>query len=196
MDFNTSVTKENLARAFAGLCQDHARYVFIAKSALREGYGYVSNLLNRIASNKIAHASSLYSIMLEKIKKSKDNVNIEAGYPFENHLLKTSLLDSAEIEYHQAKNVYPHFSKLASDEGFEDIAQHFLLIAEVSTKNAQLLHILADKFESKSLYSSKEKVNWVCSNCGHTDFSKQAWDVCPLCGYPKGYVIPPLDDLK
>ena len=45
MEFNESVTKENLARTFAGLCQDGARYQFIAKTAVSEGYEYISDFL-------------------------------------------------------------------------------------------------------------------------------------------------------
>lgn len=191
MNFNDSVTKENLARAFAGLCQDQARYIFISKSALNEGFAYISELLNRIAKNKIAHASILYKVMLDKIKKSKDNVNIEAGYPFENHILKTSLSDSAEIEDYQANNVYPHFAKIAKDEGFNEVYEYFMLISKIGKDNAQLLHYLAERFENKSLYKSKDKVVWICSNCGHRHESKQAWDFCPLCNYPQGYVIFP-----
>ena len=191
MEFNESKTKENIARAFAGLCQDGARYQFIAKSALNEGYAYISDIMKRLAKNKMAHASVLYREMLENIKKSKDNIRIEAGYPFEDHILRTSLLDSAEIEEYQAKNVYPHFAKLAKDEGFSKIADYFTYISEVSEKNSSKLHYLATLFESKMLYKSSEKVEWICSNCGYRKESKVAWDNCPLCSYPKGYVVIP-----
>lgn len=193
MNFNDSVTKENLARAFAGLCQDNARYIFISKSALREGYAYLSEIISSIAKNKIAHASVLYSIMLEKTKKSKDNVSIEAGYPFEKHMLKTSLQDSAEIEDYQASNVYPHFAKLATDEGYKEIAEKFTLISKIGKSNAELLHLLAKKFESGSLYKNKEKVTWICSNCGHRHEGKEAWTSCPLCNYPQSYIKLPIE---
>ena len=192
MLFNDSVTKENVARGFAGLCQDHARYIFISKSALSEGYAYISCKIKEIAEQKLAHASVLYSVMLKEIKR-KDNVNIEAGYPFENHLLKTSLLDSAEIESYQANNVYPHFAKIASDEGFEKIEEIFTMISKIGQENARFLNLLAQKFEKHTLYESKEKVEWDCSNCGHRSISKKAWENCPLCNYPKGYVVIPFD---
>lgn len=192
MLFKDSVTKENVAKGFAGLCQDHARYIFISKSAISEGYFYIGEKLKEIAKNKLAHASALYSIMLKEIKR-KDSVNIEAGYPFENHMLKTSLLDSAEIETYQADNVYPHFAKIASDEGFKDIAEKFTLISKIGEENARFLHALALKFDSHSLYQSKEKVTYKCSNCGHRHTSTKAWENCPLCNYPQGYVEIPID---
>ena len=164
MDFNKSKTKENLARAFAGICQDGARYQFISKSASSEGYEYISNELKSIAINKMAHASVLYKLMLDKIEGYKDNVNIEAGYPFENYKLSTSLASSAEIE------------------------KILTLICEVNLKNAQKIESLAEMFDSGSLYSAEKEIEWECSNCGHYENKKDAWENCPLCGYPQGYV--------
>ena len=45
MDFQKSITKENLARSFAAECQEGARYQFLAKKAQQEGYQYMSALI-------------------------------------------------------------------------------------------------------------------------------------------------------
>ncbi len=191
MDFNASKTKENLARVFAGLCQDGARYQFIAKRAISEGYHYIADRLKQIAKNKMAHASVIYSLMLDNIGDNKDNVNIEAGYPFEPQILKTSLQDSAEIEENEGKNIFPHFAKIAQDEGFKEIEEKLLLICSVNLQNANYLKELAGKFDEGSLYACDDKSVFTCSNCGHTVVSTKAWENCPLCNYPKGYVIIP-----
>ncbi len=44
-----------------------------------------------------------------------------------------------------------------------------------------------DKVKSKSLYSSKEPVKWVCTNCGYIHEGKEAPMNCPLCRFPQGY---------
>lgn len=194
MEFNESVTKENLARCFAGLCQDGARYQFIAKSATSEGYNYISDTLKNLAKNKMAHASIIYQIMLENIDNSIENINIEAGYPFEHQLLNTSLLSSSEIEKNEGKNIFPHFAKIAHDEGFTKIEETLLLISEVNLSNSKKLEYLANKFDSDSVYKSEEPCLWVCSNCGHSENKRQAWETCPLCSYPQGYVIIPEED--
>ncbi len=196
MNFNDSQSKENLARAFAGLCQDGARYQFISKSAMQEGFAYIADIMKEIAKNKMAHASVLYQAMLDKIKKSKDSIKIEAGYPFENQLLKTSILDSAEIETYQSKNVYPNFAKIAKDEGFIDLEKYFLFISKIGEENARKLTLLAEKFENKKLYKSNSKVKWICSNCGYFEEKKEAWESCPLCSYPRGYIIIPKETTK
>ena len=188
MNFEESTTKECLARAFAGICQDGARYQFIAKSASSEGYETVSQQLKEISINKMAHASVLYQIMLNNIEGYKESVNIEASYPFENYKLETSLANSAEIEKYEGKNVFPHFAKIAHDEGFLEIENTLLLICQVNIKNAEKLELLADKFDNESLYKRENDTLWECSNCGHFENKRQAWQSCPLCGYPRGYV--------
>ena len=193
MEFNESVTKENVARAFAGLCQDGARYQFIAKSAQKEGYEYISQELKMMAKHKMAHASILYQTILENIEKDKERVNIEAGFPFEKQLLNTSLDDSSQIEDNEGKNLFPHFAKIAQDEGFAEIEKTFSLISEVCLTHAQKLKELAEKFDN-DLYSSDQPCKWTCSNCGHSEEKRIAWQQCPLCSYPQGYVIIPSEE--
>lgn len=188
MNFQQSETKQSLARAFAGICQDGARYQFIAKSAISEGYEYIAQELKAIAKNKMAHASVLYQLMLDNIEGYKDNVNIEAGYPFESYKLATSLQNSAEIEKYEGKNVFAHFAKIAHDEEFFEIEKTFLLICDVNLKNAAKLEYLAKKFDDGSLYKTDKESCWECSNCGHTENEGSAWENCPLCGYPTGFI--------
>ncbi len=195
MDFNKSKTKENLARIFAAECQDGARYQFMAKAALSEGYSYISDQLKALAKNEMAHASMIYGLILEKLDKGKDNVPIEAGYPFEPSLLKVSLSTSAEIEEYEAKNIYPSFAKVAKDEGFPEIAKKILFIAKVEETHHQKLNAFAKLYKANKLYKNSEPILWSCSNCGHSEMSKSAWQKCPLCEYPQGYVIVPQDKL-
>ena len=189
MNFQESETKECLARAFAGICQDGARYQFISKSASSEGYEYIAQELNSIAKNKMAHASVLYQLILDNIEGYKENVNIEAGYPFESYKLQTSLQNSAEIEKYEGKNVFAHFAKIAHDEEFYEIEKALLLICQVNLKNAEKLELLAQKFDEEMLYQGDKESIWECSNCGYYENRKSAWENCPLCAYPKGYVI-------
>lgn len=188
MNFQESETKKCLARAFAGLCQDGARYQFISKSASSEGYEFIANELKTIAKNKMAHASVLYQLILANIEGYKENVNIEAGYPFENYKLDTSLKNSAEIEKYEGKNVFAHFAKIAHDEGFLDVEKILTLICSVNLKNATKLEYLAEKFDSENLYRGEKDSEWECSNCGYSERKKEAWKNCPLCNYPQGYV--------
>ena len=192
MNFLESKTKENIARAFAAECQDGARYQFMAKSAVSEGFSFISDQLKMIAKNEMAHASRLYQLMIKYLGEAKeDNIPIEAGYPFEPSVLKTSLQSASEIELYEAKNIYPAFAKIAEDENFPEIAEAFTLIAEAEVGHNQILQAFANMYKNNCLYKHNDKILWKCSNCGHEHTDKQAWENCPLCSYPQGYVIIP-----
>ncbi len=188
MEFSNSKTKENLARAFAAECQAGARYQFMAKDAKQNQLNYISTILKQLAKNEMAHAKTFYQYIIDNDKSKNGNINIEAGYPFKQSELATSLKAAAEVEEYESTNIYPAFAKVAKDEGFSDIAKTFLLVAEVEKTHAQKLSALAQMYAKKSLYKSSEAKQFVCSNCGHTETKKAAWQTCPLCDYPQGYV--------
>lgn len=192
-NFDTSETKINLARAFAGECQDGARYQFIAKQAEQEGYQYIKSLLKTLAKNEMAHAKVFYDLITQNCKKSQDNIKIEGGYPFECGSLQQNLQDSMETEVSQSNNVYPSFAKIAQDEGFEEIAHQFDLVSTVENCHHLLLSQILEKLKTKKLYKSTEPTKWKCSECGFEHTSKQAWDTCPSCKMPQGYVEIPID---
>ena len=62
-NFATSKTKLNLARAFAGESQDGARYQFLAKQALNEGYYYMQMIFKTHAKNEMAHAKRFFDLL-------------------------------------------------------------------------------------------------------------------------------------
>lgn len=188
MDFNKSKTKHLLARAFAAECQDGARYQFMAKAAVSEGFSFISDQLKVLAKNEMAHASRFYTLMLQHCKGKEDNVPIEAGYPFEPPELKESLATAAEIEEYEAKNIYPQFAKVAKDEGFTDIAEAFTLIAKIENTHFVKLQNFANLYRANKLYKRPQATLWTCSNCGHEQESKEGWQTCPVCQYPQGYI--------
>lgn len=196
MEFSQSQTKNNLARIFAGECQDGARYQFIAKKAKSSGYFYLSTIMKMLAKNEMAHASVIYDYLLKYGGENIENIEIQAGYPFEDYCLEKGFKACSGAEKSQAKNIYPHFAKIAQDEGFEDIANTINLIAEVEMQHSNVLSEMDKLYSTEKLYKKSQETNWKCSNCGHSHTAKQAWEKCPLCSYPQGYVIVSLQAMK
>lgn len=189
VDFSQSATKENLARAFAAECQDGARYQFMSKDAKQNQMNYVSTILKMLAKNEMAHAKMFYQHIIDNLQSKNGNINIEAGYPFKESELKSSLKEASLIEDYESENIYPAFAKIAKDEGFTEIAKTFQRVAAVEKVHAQKLATLSEMFNKKSLYKSQNPKQYECSNCGHREYKKEAWKTCPLCNYPQGYVI-------
>jgi len=189
MNFNDSVTKTNLARAFAGECQAGARYQFMSKVALQNQMQFISDTMKTLAKNEMAHAKVFYDHILKNSNGNVRNIAIEAGYPFEMPELASSLLEESKNETSEAENIYPSFARIAKDEGFAEIARSFEAIAKIERSHAKILKYLADLYKSNKLYKRENPTEWKCSTCGYVDIAKEAFKTCPVCAMPQGYVI-------
>jgi len=187
-NFNNSKTKENLARAFAGECQDGARYQFLSKMAMDEGYPYLQSIFKTHAKNEMAHAKRFFDLLNEHCECKQKNIELTGGYPFATGTLLECIKDTIETEKGQSDNIYPDFAKVAKDEGFGDIEKAFLFAGSVENCHKLMLEEIYNKLKSKKLYSSPCAIKWKCSNCGFEHTAKKAWELCPSCDMPQGYV--------
>ena len=194
MEFNKSQTKSNLARAYTGECLDGARYQWIAKQAVADGFSYISDLFKMLAKNEMAHARVFYDHLIKNSKDELSNIDVCAGYPFDDYQLENAFKNAASAELSESKNIYPAFAKVARDEGYPDIADSFELVAMVEECHFKQISQINEQYEKNKLYCCKEETKWKCSNCGHEHTAKNAWKNCSLCSYPQGYVMLQLDD--
>lgn len=193
VNFENSETKKNLARAFAGECQDGARYQFLAKQAEAVGESYMKNLLKILAKNEMSHAKIFYDFIL-KYGGGEKNIDIQAGYPVSPYDLDPGLKLAADAEFSQFDNIYPAFARIARDEGYNDVADQFLRIATVEDCHNKQLTELSEKFIKNNLHKEKKPIKWKCSKCGYEETAKQPNKNCPLCGYSVGYYMIKLAD--
>ena len=130
-NFDNSKTKQNLARAFAGECQDGARYQFLAKMAMEEGYPYLQSIFKTHAKNEMAHAKRFFDLLNEHCSVKQKNIELTGGYPFANGTLLECILDTMDTEKGQSDNVSPEFARVAREEGFLAIARQFEMVAAI-----------------------------------------------------------------
>ena len=187
VDFNSSKTRLNLARAFAGECQDGAKYQFLAKLALDEGYYHLQMLLKTHAKNEMAHAKRFYDLLCQNSSTEHKNIEFTGGYSFSQGTLVESIKDTIAVETSQSDVVYPEFAETAEEEGYPEIAKAFTFAGTVENCHKLLLEQVLEKLESGKLYKSSDAVKWKCNNCGFEHTSKECWTTCPSCNMPQGY---------
>ena len=188
MDFQNSETIKNLTRAFASECQDGAKYQYMADEAEQNKLSSVATILKALATNEMAHAKIMYDYIAEKTDTKNLTVDIKASYPMKKAPLVEMLNIKAENEQFQAETVYPAFAKTAKKEGYEDIANKLLVIADIEQNHNKTLTMLHDKLKNNKLYEENQKTLWICNNCGYQESSKKAWKKCPLCEKNQGFV--------
>lgn len=192
-NFETSRTRLNLAKAFAGECQDGAKYQWLAKTALQEGYYYLQMILKTHAKNEMAHAKKFFDLIGQYSSDDLTNIDLSGGYSFSRGNLIEGIRSTIDVENSQSSVVYPEFAQIAEEEGYPDIAKAFLFAGTVENCHKLMLQQILEKLENGKLYKSPEPIKWKCNNCGFEHTSKACWDTCPSCDMEQGYAEIPIN---
>lgn len=187
MQFDKTKTFCNLARSFAGESQAGMRYQLIAKLATAEEYPVMADTIRTIAKNETYHAKTFFDTLILKAG-SKENVALDAGYPFHFGTLEENLGFAADDERAEFEEVYPLFASQAREEGFEEIAALFERVMSVEREHEIVFRFLHDALSEGWLYKREKPTLWICSECGYRATTKEAWKVCPLCKAKQGFV--------
>lgn len=188
MDLKDSVTRENLLRAFAGESQARNRYTFAASACRKAGLQLLEAVFVYTAGQEKEHAEIFYNHLVEG---GCDSAVINgAGYPIDRSTEPLRLLELArDHEMEEYGEVYPAFAAKAGEEGFAGVARHFSMIAEIEKVHAQRFERFAKLLRENSLFVSDVETGWICLNCGHVLYGKQAPNKCPVCDHDQGYFI-------
>lgn len=175
-------TEKNLLAAFAGESQARNRYTYFASQARKEGYEQIAAVFEETANQEKEHAKRFFS-MLEG-----GNVQITAEYPagkIGNTL--ENLRAAAEGEGYEWGTMYPDFSQVAREEGFEAIARLFENVAVAEKYHGKRYTELADLLEAGRVFKREDPVTWRCRNCGYIHEGTEAPAACPACAHPQAY---------
>lgn len=171
MDFENSKTKKNLEAAFAGESMARNKYTYYASKAKSEGYVQISNIFEETANNEKEHAKIWFKLLHgDKVPDTLKNLE-----------------DAANGENYEWTEMYPGFAKEAKEEGFDKIAFLFESVAHIEKDHNERYKKLHDNIVNNQVFEKKEKVFWICLNCGHILESTKAVEVCPVCAHPKSH---------
>ncbi len=188
MNLKDSQTKINLMRAFAGESQARNRYTFAASAAKKEGLYIIEKVFYYTANQELAHGHQFY----DRLKEEAGNVvEVESGaYPIDISDSTLQLLKSAhKNEYEEFQDIYSDFSRVAKEEGFNEISTLFTNIGTVEKTHGDRFNYFAKQIESGNLFKHDTDTHWLCTNCGFIYEGKEAPKSCPVCKHPQGYFI-------
>jgi len=120
-------TEQNLKDAFAGESQANRRYLYFATKADVEGYNDVATVFRSTAEGETGHAHG----HLEYLEATGDPATgLPIGGTADN--LKAAIAG----ETHEYTDMYPGMTKMARDEGFDEIADWFETLAKAERSHA------------------------------------------------------------
>jgi len=176
-------TELNLLKAFAGESQARNRYEFAAKVAKKEGYEQISAIFQETADQEKEHAKRFFKFLEGGVAE------ITAGYPAGKiGTTVENLKAAAEGENEEWTELYPAFAATAKEEGFEEVASAFTLIAKVEAEHERRYLKLLQNISDDKVFLKDGKVWWKCRNCGYVYQSAEALELCPACLHPRSYM--------
>ena len=187
-------TLKNLMNCVAGEAQAAERYNRYAKYAQKGVYIQIANIFRKTASNESEHFKVYLELIVDSEEVADTPVLVESSKPyFPVNLSKTDTLvnlmaaqNSERIE----QDDYLEFAKVAKEEGFEEAAEKFTLIAGIEKMHEERFTTLIQEMNEGTLFKKPEKIKWICLNCGYVCEAKEAPLICPACKHPQGYFEP------
>lgn len=176
-------TEQNLLKSFAGESQARNRYDFFASVAKKEGYEQIAAIFLETAGQEKEHAKRFFKFLEGGITE------ITASYPA--GIIGTTMENlkaAAEGENEEWTKLYPHFSEVAEEEGFLEIATAFKMITKVEAEHERRYLKLLQNISEDKVFIKDNKVWWKCLNCGYVYESAKALENCPACLHPKSYM--------
>ena len=170
MNLKGSKTEKNLEAAFAGESMARNKYTYYASKAKKDGFVQIANLFEETANQEKEHAKMWFKLLHDGIGATEDN-----------------LTDAAAGENYEWTDMYPTFAKEAREEGFDEIATLFEMVAAVEKAHEDRYKKLLENVKGGIVFSRDGDVIWQCTNCGHLHIGKNAPELCPVCAHPKAY---------
>ena len=172
MEFKGSKTEKNLWEAFAGESQARNKYTYFASKAKKEGYEQIASLFTSTADNEKEHAKIWFKLLME-------------GGEIPDTLTCLKMAAAGENEEHTS--MYPRMAAEAKEEGFDDIARLFSMVADIEKEHEERYTALAATIENGRVFARETEQVWQCRNCGYVYIGLHAPEKCPVCAHPKAY---------
>ncbi|MBQ7957131.1 MAG: rubrerythrin family protein [Clostridia bacterium] len=164
-------TEANLMAAFAGESQARNKYTYYASKAKKDGYEQIAALFLETAENEKEHAKIWFKLLHGgAVPSTMENLE-----------------DAAAGENYEWTDMYAGFAKEAKEEGFDEIAALFEMVAKIEKEHEERYLKLLANIKEGIVFSKDGDAIWKCRNCGHIVVGKAAPELCPVCAHPKAY---------
>ncbi|WP_136808834.1 rubrerythrin [Desulfosediminicola flagellatus] len=171
-------TEKNILTAFCGESQARNRYTYFASQAKKDGYVQIQHIFEETSDQEKEHAKRLFKLL--------EGGEVEIAATFPAGVVGTTaenLQEAATGENYEHTTMYPEFAVTAREEGFANIADIFMAIANAEKQHEKRYKDLLANIEAGRVFKRDEKSTWRCRNCGYLHEGEEAPEVCPACAH-------------
>ncbi|MBJ2195083.1 MAG: rubrerythrin family protein [Muribaculaceae bacterium] len=181
-------TEKNLVIAYMAESSAYTRYTFYAKQAEKEKYFPIAEIFRETADNELNHGKVFFKLL----EGGSVNVplNVDAGVIGDT---ASNLATAAHEEEVEGVELYTESAKVADEEGFPEIAEHFRAIAEVEEHHRKRFERYLKLVKEGTVWKRNKPVKWQCLVCGYIFEGTEPPEKCPACDHPREHYMA-LDD--
>lgn len=178
-DIRGTKTERCLVAAYVSESTAYTRYTFYAAQADKENYFPIGVIFRETADNELRHAKVFFK-MLQGGSVNVD-LDVDSGVIGDT---ATNLAIASEEERVEGVEQYMASAKVADEEGFPEIAEHFRAIAKIEETHRRRFDIYLKQVKEGTVWKREKPIKWKCLVCGYIYEGTTPPDPCPACDHP------------
>lgn len=178
-DIRGTKTERCLVAAYVSESTAYTRYTFYAAQADKENYFPIGQIFRETADNELRHAKVFFK-MLQGGSVNVD-LDVDSGVIGDT---ATNLAIASEEERVEGVEQYMASAKVADEEGFPEIAEHFRAIAKIEETHRRRFDIYLKQVKVGTVWKREKPIKWKCLVCGYIYEGTTPPDPCPACDHP------------
>lgn len=177
-------TEANLVISYLAESSAYTRYMFYAQQADKENYFPVGEIFRQTAANEMHHAKVYFKFL--------EGGSITVPVAADAGVIGTTaenLQTAANEERAEGVDLYTGFAKVAEEEGFPEIAEHFRAIATIEQRHENRFLYYLEQVKNGTVWKREKPIKWQCLVCGYVYEGTTPPEVCPACDHPYQHYI-------
>lgn len=178
-DLRGTKTERCLVVAYVSESTAYSRYTYYAQQADKENYYPIGQIFRETADNELHHAKVFFK-MLQGGSVNVD-LDVDSGIIGDT---ATNLAIASEEERVEGVEQYTASAKIADEEGFPEVAEHFRAIAKVEESHRRRFDKYLKQVKEGTVWKREHPIKWKCLVCGYIYEGTTPPDKCPACDHP------------
>lgn len=177
-------TEKNLVAAYAAESMAYSRYTYYAQQADKESYFPIGEIFRETAANELHHGKVFFKFL--------EGGNVEVPLAIDAGVIgdtASNLETAMKEEETEGVEMYTNAAKVAKEEGFPEIASHFLAIAKVEKHHHERFARYLKQVQDGTVWKRDHSIKWKCLVCGYIFEGKEPPVKCPGCDHPREHYM-------
>lgn len=172
-------TERNLVISYMAESAAYSRYTYYAAQAEKEQYFPIQKVFTETAANELRHGKVFFKFL--------EGGSVEVPLSVDAGVIGTTaenLATAAHEELVEGVELYTNAAKVADEEGFTEIADHFRAIAKIEDHHRRRFERYLKQVKDGTVWKREKPIKWQCLVCGYEYVGTEPPTKCPACDHP------------